>query len=98
MLIFPNVLLALFTPSVALLIILFSMETPDYQMLMKTLAELNNLKKSLQEEVKRQTKAAEDRREKVERLSQQVILTLAKTIDAKDKYTNGHSERVANYS
>ena len=40
----------------------------------------------------------EDRREKVERLSQQVILTLAKTIDAKDKYTKGHSERVADYS
>lgn len=98
MLFFPDVLLALFTPSIAVLIILFSMETPDYQMLMKTLAELNALKKSLQKKVKRQTKAAEDRREKVERLSQQVILTLAKTIDAKDKYTNGHSERVANYS
>lgn len=98
MLIFPNVLLGLFTPSIAALIILFSMETPDYQMLMKTLAELHELKKNLQNEVKRQTKAAEDRREKVERLSQQVILTLAKTIDAKDTYTNGHSERVANYS
>lgn len=96
--IFPEVLLGLFTPSIAVLIILFSMETPDYQLLMKTLEELNNLKKSLQKEVKRQTKAAEDRREKVERLSQQVILTLAKTIDAKDKYTNGHSERVADYS
>lgn len=98
MLIFPNVLLGLFTPSIAALIILFSMETPDYQMLIKTLAELNDLKKNLQKEVKRQTRAAEDKREKVERLSQQVILTLAKTIDAKDKYTNGHSERVANYS
>lgn len=98
MLFFPDVLLATFTCSIAIMIILFSMETPDYQMLMKTLAELNALKKSLQQEVKRQTKAAEDRREKVERLSQQVILTLAKTIDAKDKYTKGHSERVADYS
>lgn len=98
MLVFPNILLSVFTPSIALLIILFSMETPDYYLLIKTLAELDDLRKNLQIEVKKQTKEAEDRREKVERLSEQVILTLAKTIDAKDTYTNGHSERVAQYS
>ena len=98
MLWFPDVLLSVFTPSIALLIMLFSMETPDYQLLMKTLAEIDELRKNLQIEVKKQTERAEDRREKVERLSEQVILTLAKTIDAKDKYTNGHSERVAAYS
>lgn len=95
---FPNVLLTLFTCSITIFIIMFSMETPDYQLLTQTLAELNTLQQNLQQEVKRQTKEAEDRREKVERLSQQVILTLAKTIDAKDKYTKGHSERVADYS
>lgn len=95
---FPDVLLAVFTPSVAVLINLFSIETPDYKLLVKTLAELDALRKNLQIEVKKQTKAAEDRREKVERLSDQVILTLAKTVDAKDAYTNGHSERVAAYS
>lgn len=95
---FPDVLLSLFTPTMAALVILFSMETPDYQLLMKTLAELEELRKNLQKEVKRQTQAAEERREKLERLSQQTILTLAKTIDAKDRYTNGHSERVAGYS
>lgn len=98
MLWFPDVLLSVFTPSIALLVMVFSMETPDYQLLMKTLAELDDLRKNLQIEVKKQTEKAENRREKVERLSEQVILTLAKTIDAKDKYTNGHSERVAAYS
>lgn len=97
-LLFPDVLLSVFTPSIALLINLFSMETPDYHLLMKTLGELDDLRKNLQVEVKKQTKEAEDRREKVERLSEQIILTLAKTIDAKDAYTNGHSVRVAAYS
>lgn len=98
MLFFPDILLSVFTPSVALLIILFSMETPDYQLLIKTLAELNELRKNLEIEVRKRTKEAEERKEKVERLSEQIILTLAKTIDAKDTYTNGHSERVAAYS
>lgn len=98
MLWFPDVLLSVFTCSIAIVIILFSMETPDYQLLTKTLAELDKLQKGLKHEVKRQTQVAEARREKVERLSQQVILTLAKTIDAKDRYTKGHSERVADYS
>lgn len=33
-----------------------------------------------------------------ERITMQSMYTLAKTIDAKDKYTNGHSMRVAQYS
>ena len=35
---------------------------------------------------------------KIEKLTYQALETLANTIDAKDKYTNGHSKRVAEYS
>lgn len=62
------------------------------------IVELSRLQKHLEREVERQTRKAEARRQKVERLSMQAMKTLAATIDAKDKYTNGHSNRVAEYS
>ena len=52
---------------------------------------LDRLQRSLQGEVKRQTHRAE-------RLTKEMMLALSKTVDAKDHYTNGHSERVAAYS
>ena len=64
----------------------------------KRILELDRLQKNLQVEVEKQTRKAEARREKVERLSLQTMMTLAHTIDAKDKYTNGHSIRVAEYA
>lgn len=60
--------------------------------------QLDRLQKNLQREVDKQTGVAEARRQKVERLSLQIMSTLAATIDAKDKYTNGHSTRVAQYA
>lgn len=86
-----DVLLSLFSISIGLLVCMFSLETPDYQRLTKTVEELNDLRNHLQEKVDRET-------ERSEQLSLQAMQTLAVTIDAKDKYTNGHSVRVAEYA
>lgn len=42
--------------------------------------------------------AAKKRQEQYKNITDQGLLTIANTIDAKDKYTNGHSRRVAAYS
>ena len=57
----------------------------------RNLLDLIRLQKDLNKEVIKKTA-------ELESLSLHVVQTLAKTIDAKDAYTNGHSERVAKYS
>ncbi len=57
----------------------------------RNLIDLISLQRDLHREVTKKTA-------ELESLSLHVVLTLAKTIDAKDAYTNGHSERVAVYS
>ncbi len=57
----------------------------------RNLLDLIRLQRELNREVARKTA-------ELESLSLHVVHTLAKTIDAKDAYTNGHSERVADYS
>lgn len=60
--------------------------------------EFERLKNNLSQEVEKQTRKSSERSKQVERLSMQMITSLARTIDAKDKYTNGHSMRVAEYA
>ncbi|MCR5691901.1 MAG: response regulator [Eubacterium sp.] len=53
--------------------------------------DLDHLQRNLEEEVAKKTKENEN-------LFLQVVSSLASAIDAKDTYTNGHSNRVAEYS
>ncbi len=46
----------------------------------------------------RRVKKAEDRQKEYQTITNEAILSIANTIDAKDKYTNGHSRRVAKYA
>ncbi len=57
----------------------------------RRIIELNRLQAGLQQEVRRQTLRAS-------RLTREMMLALSKAVDAKDHYTNGHSQRVAAYS
>ena len=58
----------------------------------------NDYTNQLHAEVEKQTRVARERADRLEELSSQMVQTLAVTIDAKDKYTNGHSFRVSWYA
>ena len=60
--------------------------------------ELYHYQQSLQSEVDKKTAELRESNRKITNLTTQVMMALASAIDAKDKYTNGHSTRVAEYS
>ena len=96
--VFPNILLSDFGTALGLLISFFSLETPDYAKMMSTLDELNELKGSLEIQVANRTRELDDEKEAYEELTLETLSSLARVIDAKDHYTNGHSFRVAAYA
>lgn len=48
--------------------------------------------------IKKSMKLERDSKHKIEQMNRNIVRALVRTIDAKDRYTNGHSLRVANYS
>lgn len=95
---FKKVLLSDFGISIGALIVFFSIETPDYVQLMKTLHELNELKASLEIQVRNRTNELDKEKKSYEELTLETLSSLANVIDAKDHYTKGHSFRVAAYA
>ena len=69
-----------------------------YLCLFKDVTDSYHYEEHLEHEVAIQTSKLEERGRKMEQMSIQVVRALADTIDAKDKYTKGHSTRVARYA
>ncbi|MCR4716264.1 MAG: response regulator [Lachnospiraceae bacterium] len=64
----------------------------------RRILELKKLQDFLNDEVSRKTSDLVESNNKVNRLFDQLVSALSGAIDAKDSYTNGHSNRVADYS
>ena len=62
------------------------------------IVELEYLRKFFYNEIKKRTDEEKEKREKAEKLSEEIVDALFNSIDAKDKNTKAHGKRVADYA
>lgn len=68
------------------------------QLLSEHNSELENFQKELERKVNEQTEEIRSQQRKIRELFIQTITALSEAVDAKDRYTSGHSKRVAEYA
>ncbi len=64
----------------------------------KQIAEMEEFKQELEIKVNEQTIELQNQKEETEKLFIQTVMALSEAVDAKDRYTSGHSRRVAEYA
>ncbi len=95
---FPDILLSNVTPAMSLLLALFIVVSPNYQKLVVKRAQLEKARKDLSKEVMERTKEEREKELREEKLSQQIIESLAATIDSGVENKHHHTENVARFS
>ncbi len=76
----------------------YVVEIKDETDKLKYLSLLSNYNNELLEKVKEQTGELVQKQKKINDLFLQTVTALSEAVDAKDRYTSGHSKRVAEYS
>lgn len=64
----------------------------------RNINSLSSYNTELEEKVEEQTNEIRDKQKTIEKLFIQTVTALSEAVDAKDRYTSGHSKRVAEYS